>query len=226
MSSRNQHEIAYEVGSSSQRPSSIPGGARAQIERTILDGSSSQRYSILNGTRLMNEISVREEGIDYAIIQVEISHIYNESNIELSQTVLEPHNLEEFYMGSLTSADISEDQDRTYMRFTAQERSGVHFGAKYVWDARAENIRLGVHSDPGNPAYQRISNTMPASCGVCGETGHRENTRRLRHFGWELRIRMCKYCVAVLLGFELDGVCCGYKNSESLGINFRCMNCD
>lgn len=56
---------------------------------------------------------------------------------------MEPHNPEELYTISPRSHGISTERERNVMGFAAQPRVGVHFGAKYAWDARVENIRQG-----------------------------------------------------------------------------------
>lgn len=55
---------------------------------------------------------------------------------------MEPHNDEEFCMGSLESPGLCEDGDRTMTRYAAEARRGFNYGVNYVWDARAEIIRF------------------------------------------------------------------------------------
>lgn len=53
------------------------------------------------------------ETIDVENIQVEETIIRDDSNTEIEQNGMEPHNAEEFYMGPLTSSGINKDDNPT-----------------------------------------------------------------------------------------------------------------
>lgn len=83
------------------------------------------------------------------------------------------------------------------------------------------SFRLWGSTERLNP-HQRVWNEFPGSCCLCAESGHQVNNCSLRDLGWVLRVS--KYHGAYILGAALNGVCCGYKSSRTIGITFRRTN--
>lgn len=120
-------------------------------------------------SRPITERPFRSTEISFETLQEEFTHQHTNTTDEKLQNVLEHHSPEENFMNSLTSPGITENRNRTIIKFVAKPRPGIHMSTKYVWDSRAENIRLGNEASSNtNPRYQFLSNEFPASCLICG----------------------------------------------------------